>query len=190
MNEVLYEETAFPVGYAKQKIYLIICKVVTWLFFLTAAFFVFLAIYFTPVTDGMIIVPLIFAVWFVLAGVLFIWLRKKFYNCYDFIFISGEVRIIKVINTKKRKRILIFDSKDVIQVGRYGSESFEKLAKSPDMKRLYVPSNKTEYEGKPKYYIGVYVDGVKYLLVLECTEKLLKHILQFAGKPVLEKEFK
>ena len=33
------------------------------------------------------------------------------------------------------------------------------------------------------------IGGVKYLLVLECTEKFLYHVLQFSGKHVLEKEF-
>ena len=188
MNEVYYEETAFPFDYSKQKIFYIICKVLIVLSVLGALFFGFMAFMVSPMGEGGWIFPLIVMVWFLLMVAFFVFIKSKFYNCYDYIFVTGDIRIIKVVNTKKRKRVLLFDSKSVYQVGRYESETYEKHKNTPGIKVVYAPTNKYTVD-KPKYYIATVVDGVKYLLVLECTEKFLYHVLQFSGKHVLEKEF-
>lgn len=190
MNEIGYEETAFPYDYSRQKIYYIICRVITWLFVLTAVFFGFLTI-FSPIENNAWLFPLFFMVWSILMAVLItVLVKPRLYNCYDYIFVSGDVRVIKVVNTKKRKKVISFDSKDVYQVGRYESETYEKHRSMPNVKVIFAPSNRQEVEEKPKYYIAANVDGVKYLVVLECTEKFLRYVLQFAGKPVLEKDYK
>lgn len=189
MNDILYEETATPYDYSRQKIFYVACKVAMILMLVTAAFFILITLL-SSSEDGQYVFPLILAAWFVLLAVLAWIIRSRLYNCFDFIFVSGEVRIIKVVNTKKRKKMLVFDSKDVFRIGRFGSETYEALAKTPDIKKIFAPSNKTEYEGKPKYYFGTVSGGMKYLVVLECSETLIKHILQFSGRAVLEKEFR
>ncbi len=181
-NEVLYEETLFPSDYSRQKVFYIICRVIIAIFIAATVFFVFSLIY----IDWHLV---FYAVWFALGAVAFVLIKKHFYNCYDLIFVSGEVRVIKVVNTKKRKKIAIFDSKDVFGAGRFGSETYEKFAASPDIKKIFVPTNKYVID-KEKYYICTVVDGAKMMFVLECSETFLKYVLKYCGKPVLEKEFK
>ena len=60
----------------------------------------------------------------------------------DCIFVSGSTRIVKVVNYKRRKRMLVFEAKEVEQVGKIGSETFEKWYSSPGIKKLYATPNK------------------------------------------------
>ncbi len=187
MNEVYYEETAFPYNYSRQRVYYILCNVMAVLFALTALFFVFILLL-SPVDGYAWVLPLIFIVWNILMIVLVLYIRSKQYNCFDYIFVTGDIRIIKVINTKKRRKMIIVDSKDVFQVGRYESETYNKYKNMPGVKVVFAPTNKFVAD-KPKYYLAATFEGVKYLIVLECTEKFLRYVLQFSGKHVLEKEF-
>jgi len=189
MNEVYYEETSFPYDYDKQKILLIVCKVAIGFTILMGMFFT-LVLLLSPIENGGWIAPALSVGMSILLIVGLCLVKSRLYSCYDFIFVTGDIRIVKVVNTKKRKRIIVFDSSDVFQVGRFDSETYNKHRSAPGVKVIYAPTNKYEVEDKPKYYIGATVDGVKYLVVLECTEKFLVHVLQFAGKQVLEKEFK
>ncbi|MBQ7164207.1 MAG: hypothetical protein IJR61_02615 [Clostridia bacterium] len=186
MNEVRYEETAFPYDYSKQKIYYIILRVILGVVIAGTVLFAFLSFLAVPLNEWL--GPLIFIVWWVGFIVLLEFFKTKLYNCYDFIFISGDVRIIKVVNTRKRKKMIIFDSKDVFQIGRYDSETYRKIKNTPGIKTIFAPTNKSVVEAQ-KFYIATVLDGVKYLVVLECTEKFLRYILQYCGKPVLEKEY-
>ncbi len=189
MREISYEETAFPYDYKRQKVFYAIDKVLIVLFSLVFAFWVFVFLFLTPMTTELWWLFPVMNMAGCVATVVFLFLIKgKFYNCYDYIFVTGDVRIIKVVNTKRRKKVVVFDCKNVYGVGRYESETYEKIKNSPDVKVLFVPTNKYVIE-KPKYYIATVVDGVKYLLVLECTEKFLSYVLSFSSKQVLEKEF-
>ncbi len=186
MNEIGYEETAFPYDYSRQKVLYIICRVLIGIFITATVLFAIFFVWFVDLSAWL--GALIIAVW--LAGniTFFELVKARLYCCYDFIFITGDVRIIKVVNTKKRKKLVSFDSKDVFQVGRFESETYQKIKKTPNIKVIYAPTNKFVAD-KPKYYIAVNSEGVKYLVVLECTENLLRYILQFSGKTVLEKEY-
>ena len=188
MKEILYEETAFPYDYKRQKVFYIIDKVLMVLSFIVFGIGVFMFTITPMKGDFWWLFPTMIMVSFFLSGLFFFFIKKKFYNCYDYIFVTGDVRIIQVINTKKRKKMIIFDCKDVYGVGRYESETYEKFRKAPGVKAIFAPSNKFVAD-KPKYYIGATVDGVKYLIILECSEKFLSYILHFSGKQVLEKEF-
>lgn len=187
MNEVCYEETAFPYDYKKQKVFYIICKVLIGISIAIAIFFGILFL-FTPLDDGSWIFPVSIVVWSILSIVLLMFIKSKLYCCYDYIFVTGDIRIIKVVNTKKRKKLVIMDSSNVFQVGRFESETYIKHTKAPNVKIIYAPTNKFVVD-TPKFYIAGVVDGVNYILVLECTEKFLVQVLKFAGKHVLEKDF-
>ena len=56
MNEVCYEETAFPYDYKRQKVFYIICKVLIGISIAVAIIFGYLFM-FTPLDDGSWIVP-------------------------------------------------------------------------------------------------------------------------------------
>ena len=186
MNEVGYEETAFPYDYNRQKVLYVICRAVIGIFVFLTVVFIWFFLTFVDVNAWLSAI-FIFA-WLVLSIVFLEFVKLKLYNCYDYIFVTGELRIIKVVNTRKRKKLIAFDSKSVYQVGRFGSETYERHRKTPGIKTIFAPTNKFEAD-KPKYYIAVNSEGAKYLVVLECTETLLRYVLQFSGKTVLEKEY-
>ena len=71
-----------------------------------------------------------------------------------------------------------------------GSETYDKYAASPGIKKLILTSNTEPEEGKDFYYLIVSSEGSKKLLILECSEIFLVNILKFANKSIVEKDFK
>ena len=119
MKEVLYEESFNPTNLKFHKTVYIIYSVFFGAF-LVAAIIVLALLFFIPAY-------LLFA-FLVLSAVAFWFLRTKVYYCIDLVFVSGHTRIVKVVNYKYRKKMLLFDYEDVTTIGKIGSETFEKLA--------------------------------------------------------------
>lgn len=176
MKEVLYEESANPINLKFQKIIFIIYTVLIWIFGILD----FIVIFFFT-TDWISIIFL------TLSGVAFWFLRRKIYYCVDLVFVTGQTRIIKVIHYKFRRKMMVFDYSDVVQVGKIGSESFEKLYSTPKLKKIYATPNKYISEG---YYVYLAQDGVNYLVILECKEDYLINLVNFAGRKIIEKDYK
>ncbi len=176
MKEVLYEESANPLNLKFQKTMYIVYTVVLWIFGILD----FLVLIFnTP--------DFISLIFLTLSCVGFWFLRRKIYYCVDLIFVTGQTRIIKVIHYKFRRKMLVFDYNEVIQVGRVGSESFEKLYATPKLKKIYATPNKYFAEG---FYVYLSQDGNDYLVLLECKEDYLINLVNFAGRKIIEKDYK
>ena len=180
MNEVLYEESAEPRNIKIQKAFFIIYTVLGWISLVGAVFF--LLISGANILSSLPIIGL-----FALSCFLFFFFRTKIYYCVDCIFVSGSTRIIKVINYKRRKKMIIFDAKDVEQVGRIGSETFERWLNTPGIKKLYATPNKYIEDG---FYVVVNIGGVKHLVMMECKETYLVNLIGYTGKSVIEKDYK
>ena len=127
---------------------------------------------------------------FIVSGVVLGKIKNRFYVDYDYTFVSGSVRISKVIKNYKRKTEIVFDASTIEQLGKVGSATYEKYYATPGIKKLLLTPNTEAEEGKGFYYIVVNSEGSKKLLVLECTELLMANILKFSNKIVLEKDFK
>ena len=179
MNEVLYEESAQPKNLKAQKTFYVIYSVLGWLAAAAAVFFLIFSL------GNLYALPLIALL--AISSFLFFFFRTKIYYCIDCIFVSGSTRIIKVINYKRRKRILVFEAKEVEQVGKIGSETFEKWYSSPGVKKIYATPNKYLENG---YYVVAIVNGVRYLVMFECKEEYLVNLVNFTGKSVIEKDYK
>ena len=179
MNEVLYEESAQPKNLKAQKTFYVIYSVLGWLAAVAAVFFLIFSL------GNLYALPLIAL--FAISSFLFFFFRTKIYYCVDCIFVSGSTRIIKVINYKRRKRILVFEAKEVEQVGKIGSETFEKWYSSPGVKKIYATPNKYLENG---YYVVATVNGARYLVIFECKEEYLVNLVNFTGKSVIEKDYK
>lgn len=176
MKEVLYEESANPVNLKFQKVIFVIYTVLIWIFGILDFVVIF---FFTA--DWLSIIFL------TLSLVAFWILRRKIYYCVDLVFITGQTRIIKVVNYKFRRKMMVFDYVDVIQVGKIGSESFEKIYATPKLKKVYATPNKYISEG---YYVYLAQEGVNYLVILECKEDYLINLVNFAGRKIIEKDYK
>ena len=179
MREVLYEESANPSNLKAQKAMYLIYSVFMWLSIFIGAIFFYLALFF----NGFLILLALT----VLSAVLFGVFRTKFFYCVDCIFVSGQTRIIKVVNYKKRKKIIIFDASEVVQVGKITSNSFERIWSTPNVKKIYGTPNKYAEEG---FYVLVNQDGQQYLVILECKETYLSHLVSYTGRQVIEKDYK
>ena len=180
MREVLYEESAIPSNLKLQKTIYVIYTVFIWLTGIAAGLFFLFAFYLD-------ISFLFMTACFVLSDLLFVFLRRKIYYCVDVIFVSGSTRIVRVIHYRKRKKIVSFEANEVVQVGKIGSESFQKLLSVPQLKKIYATPNKYLEEG---FYVQINQGSVTSLVLLECKEEYLQNLVLFTGRKVIEKDYK
>lgn len=122
-------------------------------------------------------------VWFLLYKI-----KGRLNVSYDYCFVSGELRVSKVVNINKRKLITRFDCTEIIQIGDIDNSSYERLKSDPMTKEVLCTSNMEAAEGKFFMYILINDNGKK-LYVLECKEQLLVNILKFANRSVLESDY-
>lgn len=115
--------------------------------------------------------------------------RHSFYLSYDYTFVSGELRLCKVLHGRKRKLLYRLSDDKLVKIGRVGSESYKKLKASPDMKEDILTPNEEAAEDKEFYYIQAVTNVGKRILVLECRQELLATILRYTRKNLLESEF-
>lgn len=178
MREVYYEESANPSNLKLQKILFIIYTILMWVSIGASIFIVYVMLFVG--FDLTIILS-------VGSAILFGIIKTKFYYCVDLIYVSGSTRIIKVQNYKKRKKLIIFEAREVIQVGKITSESFEKVKAIPNIKVIYATPNKDIEEG---FYVQVLQNGQQHLVILECKETYLQYLVAETGRQVIEKDYK
>lgn len=191
MQEIFYEETTTLVNEksAKRKynVYRIISITAYVIFAIT-----FFLLWFGPLDNipafilFCVVPPALALTLAIVAGRL----KYRAYVEYDYTFVSGSLRIAKVMYHVKRKPLLKFDAADIFQLGKICSETYQKLSGAPDIKREIYTSNDEPGEGKDYYYLAVNLKDGKKLLILECTETLLINILKFSNKGIVEKDFK
>lgn len=180
MREVLYEESANPSNLKFQKIIYIVYQIIIYFNIVLGLFFIISGFYIsTPI--------LVFGVMCFITVALFMFLKTKIYYCVDCIFVSGSTRIIKVVNYKRRKKLIVFEADEVVQIGRINSESFERVVSTPGIKKVFATPNKYLEEG---FYVQVNQNGVNYVVLLECKEDYLKNLVLFTGRKVIEKDYK
>ena len=134
-----------------------------------------------------IAIPLIM---FLVSGIFLGRAKNRFYVDYDYTFVTGSIRIAKVIKNLKRKFVIKFDTSSIEKLGKYGSESYEKYSLMPGITKLILTSNVNPAEDKDFYYIVVNSDGDKKLLIMECTQIFIINVIKFSNKPFLDDEFK
>ncbi len=126
--------------------------------------------------------------WFFVSWFVLFKLKNRFNVSYDYAFVSGELRIAKVININKRKLVARIQAEDIIQLGDVDNVSYGNLQADPNTKTIVCTSNETPEEGKFFMYILVSDNGKK-LYVLECRELLLMNILKFVKRTTLESDY-
>jgi hypothetical protein len=124
-----------------------------------------------------------FACWFVLFKI-----KNRFNVSYDYAFVSGELRIAKVINSNKRKLVVRIQAENIIQIGDVDNTAFDILRADPNTKTVFCTSN--EVASADKFFMYILVnDNGKKLYVLECRELLLMNILKFVKRTTLESDY-
>ena len=194
MQEIFYEESSLlnkdKAGLAKYRL-LNIFSILSYVF---AGLFVVLFWNFYNLKDFNLVLFILTALlpfaMFIAFGILLGRVKNNMFVDYDYTFVTGSVRISKVIRRIKRKNVMKFETSDILQLGKYGSESYEKLEKTPGIKRMILTSNQSPSEGNDFYYLHVATEGSNKLLVFDCSEKFMATILRYSNKNILEKDYK
>ena len=183
--DVFYEESSINrnerSGKTKYKIFHILANV-----FLAIAILCVCFTFYVPL-DGLLLWLFIcawfFGCWFILFK-----LKNRFNVNYDYTFVSGELRIVKVFNVNKRKLLVRIQPDDIIQLGDVDNASFDVLRTDPNTKLVLCTANDEPSADKFLMYILANVNG-KTLYVLECREVLLMHMLRFVKRTTLESDY-
>ena len=183
MREDFYETSVAPSNEKQQKTLLTVNNVV---FVLDIIFFVIVGYLWLLTFDSGFVFLLIFAL---IIGVMFFLIKRKLCAYYDYTYVSGEVRIVKVVNGKTRRKFLVFDCKLIKQLGKVGSDSFNKIYNSNGCKVKIATPNGLKTE-KQLFYIYLTQEGQDILLILECEEKFLQYIVANRGRSIIEKDYK
>ena len=193
MQELFYEESARIRDEKSASIKYNIFKTLSIISYVLMCVWIVLAIN-AYILTGVWYIDLIFIaiplVMFLFTGILLGKVKNKFYIDYDYTFVTGSIRIAKVIKNLKRKFVIKFDTSDIEKLGKYGSELYEKYSLMPGINKLILTSNATPSEDKDFYYIVVNNDGDKKLLIMECTQIFIINVIKFANKTVLDDEFR
>ena len=115
--------------------------------------------------------------------------KNRFYVDYDYILISGSIRISKVINNSKRRDIISFETRDIEKIGMFASKTYEKYENLNGIISGFLSSNAIPADGKDFYYMVVNTQASKYLLVFECTETFIRNVLKFSSNKIIEEGF-
>lgn len=182
MREEFYENSAAPQNQKGQKILYTVYNIVFYLSVISLVFFLYMFFLFGD--NGF----LFLCAFPIALGVPVFFIKRKFCTCFDYTFISGEVRIVKVTNGKTRKKFLFFDSRDVYQLGKVGSEAFEKIKATPSIKTKMATPNGYHTQNQ-LYYVAITLASEKIIVIMECEEKFLSYIVSYTGKQIIEKGY-
>ncbi len=192
MKEVFYEESSKIQKEKSAKTKYTIFKIMAVVSWVLLGIWVYLVIFTIPFGEGNVLLNIIFALLpaasFIASGIILGKFKNKFYVDYDYTFVTGELRISKVIKEIKRKPVMRFSTYNIEKIGKYGSETYSSYESMQGVKRVVLTSNVTPAEGKDFYYMVVNQEEKK-LLILECTETLIVNILKFSNKSIVEKDF-
>ncbi len=185
--DVFYEESSIAREGAKEAKKYKVVHVISNIFLALGILALIFGFSFVPLNSAWLLWGFIcswfFIVWFVLLK-----LKARYNVNYDYSFVSGELRIARVININKRKPLTRIQAEEMIQIGDVDNTAFEGLRADPNTKTVYCTSNAEPAEGKFFMYIWVNDNGRK-LYVLECREELLLHIMRFVKRSVLESDY-
>lgn len=121
---------------------------------------------------------------------IFFWINKnKFYVEYDYILISGSIRISKIINNVKRREVLTFETRDIEKLGMLASKTYDRYENYNGIIIKFLTQNTTPTEDKDFYYMVVNSNAQKYLLVFECTKTFIVNVLKFSSNKIIEEGF-
>jgi hypothetical protein len=191
MQELFYEESATTTNISQMKVKYYIVKVIAIISLVIGVILTFLFLITVDLTN--IFQVVFFGLLMISSYILGIfYMRKKdsFLLDYDYTFVSGSVRISKVLNNKRRRLVISFNTNEIMQLGKFDSATYQNIIKDPLNKKIIATPNSTAAEGKNFYYIHFSTGGIKRIIVLECTELFMYNILKFSSKTVLEPNYK
>lgn len=193
--DVFYEESAINANASKNEKRYKILNVGAGIFMVIAIFCSIVAFFsipvnnFTPEAFSFLIFWGMNAGFFWIAWLILAKIKKRINVSYDYTFVSGELRITKVFNVNKRKKVDVIYCDEILQMGDVDNPSYERFRSAPGTKEIVCTSNNEAAEGKFFMYLLVGGAQMKYLYILECRELLLMQLLKFTRRSVLESDY-
>ncbi len=192
MQEIFYEESSKFRAEKTEKFKYYVIKTVSIISYVSAVIWLIFCFSFMPLDN--ILLALLFilipTIIFIALGVIFGRIKNKFCVDYDYTFVSGSIRFSKVINNIKRKNVAKFDTSNIVKIGKYGTNSYNRCENSEGVKKYILSSNSEAEDGKCFYYIFESDEDGKRLFVLECTDVFINTVFRFCNRTVLEEELK
>ena len=192
MQEVFYEECALVQDAQGSKRKYNLFNTISIIFYVLAGLWTvsFIFLYIIDVNNPLFdfIVYIIPTAIFIVTAISIGIFKNRFYLDYDYTFISGDIRVAKVIKNIKRKFLISFDASTIEKIGLYGSKTFYHFSDMEGVNLQVFTQNDMPAENKDFYYIVANANGQKQLMVFECTELFIRHILKFSKKSVLDEE--
>jgi hypothetical protein len=200
MNDAFYEESVSPNSTKflnKMSLIFRIISIFFYVIFVLILFFILISFYtvdISKMTTAQIIISIFMFLFMLISSILtaiFFQIKKDRLNIsFDYTFVSGELRISKVFNGKKRKSLYILDISKFLQIGKYNSNQYKKIMNSPQIKEEILTPNKEPGINKDFYYLNVNTLSGKKMLIIECREILIANVLRSSRTNILEKDFK
>ena len=198
--EVLYEESALNQKSKKlSKVYAAV-NVIFWIAVVIAIWLFVTTVMSIPFKDAEtseeeyqiawinVIGQFVFIVLVVLFALFANFVKSRINISYDYAFVSGELRISRVVNINKRKFLCDINPEEILQIGDVEGSDFERLSSDPQTKTVVCTPNETAGEGKFFLYV-LAVENGKKLYVLECREELLLNMMQFLRRDILDRDY-
>ncbi len=117
-------------------------------------------------------------------------IKDKFCVVYDYTFITGSIRISKVIRNTKRKSVIKFECSEIEKIGKIDSELYNSYLNQihNGLEFICATSNHVPLDGKNFYYVVVNALGKKTLIKLECNKELIMNIIKFSKRTIIDGE--
>lgn len=192
MQDILYEECVECVNSKNEKIKYYLLFTFSILSFFLALLCFYIVINFVNINTSNVLIKMLIAfipsVAFIVIGVMLLNFKNNFCLDYDYIFVSGSLRISKIVKKVLRKDVIKFNTDQIGKIGPINSKFSKKILENKAYKKLILSANDKPLEGKDFYYITVFNNGENYMLILECTKQLIVNLLKFSKRTVKDEE--
>ncbi len=175
MNNRYFEFNVKPQNESKDKTLYLTFKITKFVFILISVVFFYFAFMFDNIFWFYFVITLTIT--------LVLWyFQLKFYNFYDFIFVDGDVSVVKIINNVRRKNLIKFNVKSIVKIGLVRSLSTTYL-NDKNIKKIYA-FNKLKSND-----VYILVDnGEKSILYLPYDEQFMSGVLRYNAYNKLDKD--
>ncbi len=121
------------------------------------------------------------------AMITFMLLRNCFYNFYDYSYVDGEVRISKLVNNKYRKKVVRFNCRNVVSIGKVNGETYNNHNRDNVTRKIYA---KSRFSVTDKDIVVLFEqDSRLYLLIMANDETFTSLMIKSAGVKKLDKDY-
>ena len=123
----------------------------------------------------------LFALWSVLSFVFFFFFRRKRISSvcsYDYTFVSGSLRIAKVLKDVKRKPLISIDCENITVMDKVSSDAFNRYSSMGGKKLIATPN--LDNEDDQLYFAYFKQEGTQYFMIFEPSDVLRVHIKRYS----------